>query len=170
MSVLLKLQQRKTAYLPVGLCFAAIALAALGLGQGGRGFVEDMPTAALFAYELATGTLLVLSLLWQWRLYFVRRSRDARRLQRAYRQHRWLGLVPMGLLVVHMGPPGANLLSAMTCLLLVSCLSGLFNNEIVRQRAGWVRTAWLVAHVGSAAFILPLVVLHIWAVLAFRVH
>lgn len=170
MTILQKFTQRRTAYLPLGLAMISVATAALVLREGGRRLLEDLPQDIVFAYGLASGAALAASLLWQWRLYFARQSRNGRRLQREYRQHRWFGLVPMALLVGHMGQPGATLLSVMICLLLLSSVTGLFNNEVIRQKSSLARRVWLIVHVGTAGFILPLVLLHIWAVLAFRVQ
>jgi hypothetical protein len=156
------------AYLPLGLVVTGCTGGAFALGLGGRRLVEGLSKDAIFAYAVATGIALVLAILWQWRLYFVRRSRSVSRIQREYSLHRWLGILPIALLAVHMGKPQASLMSLMSYGLLVSSMSGLFNHEILRQRHPHIRKAWLILHVGSAGFILPLILLHVWAALAFK--
>ncbi|GEO13008.1 hypothetical protein MAE02_07040 [Microvirga aerophila] len=168
MTMVRKLTQARTAYLPLGLFAAVTAVPLLTFGAGGRPLVESLSREGAFAYTVASGLLLTVAMLWQWRLYVVRRSGEGRRIQREYRLHRWLGILPMILLVAHMGQPNGSLLSVTSGLLMLSSLSGLLNNEIVRQKARWVRTLWLTLHIGSAALILPLVVLHVWAAFAFK--
>ena len=140
--LLAKFAQRRTAYLPVGLAVSGVAATLLILGTGGRYFAAASP-AGTFAYAFASGAVLIASLLWQWRLSFARRSRNAAAIQRAYRTHRWAGTIPIGLLAVHIGGPSASLLSIMSYCLLVSSLSGIFNNEILRQKRRVLRTIWL---------------------------
>jgi hypothetical protein len=164
---LARFAQRRTAYLPVGLTVTGVAATALVLGAGGRYFAAASPQGT-FAYAIATGALLIASMLWQWRLSFVRRSRNVATIQRAHRAHRWGGMIPVGLLAVHIGGPGASLLSIMSYCLLVSSLSGIFNNEIVRQKRRLARTIWLWTHVGTAALIVPMILLHVWVVFAFK--
>jgi predicted ferric reductase len=168
MTMLQKFTQRKTAYLPLGLFAAFAAVLLLTFGAGGRLLVEKLSREGAFAYAIASGFLLTAAMLWQWRLYLVRRSGEARRIQREYKLHRWLGILPMILLVAHMGKPNGSLLSIVSGLLLLSSLSGLLNNEIVRQKVRWARTLWLTLHIGSAALILPLIILHVWAAFAFK--
>lgn len=160
----------KIAYVPLGLVAVAAALAALLLGIGGRRLVAPVSRDGLFAYALVTGFALLIAILWQWRLHFARRARDGRRIRREYNRHRWLGLLPVLLLVLHIGGPNASLMSIMSYALLASCLIGLFNQEVVRLRPGWARTVWLATHIGLAGVIVPLILLHLWASLAFRVE
>lgn len=164
-----KLYQKKTAYLPVGLAAVLATMAALLISGGGRRLVEWVSSRDLvFSYSTVTGLLLVASLLWQWRLYFARRCGCGRKLQKEYKRHRWSGIVPLGLLVLHIGGLGASFLSVISYVLVVSSLSGLLNNEIVRQRTNGLKKAWIIIHVGSSAIMLPLALLHMWAAFAFK--
>jgi len=84
-----------------------------------------------------------------------------------------IGIVAAGAIMaspfyLRVGKPSASLLSLMSCGLLVSSVSGLLNNEILRQRTGWARKTSLLVHIGSAALLPPLVMPHIWAALAFK--
>lgn len=161
--------RKKAAYLPVGLAAILATVAALLIGGGGRRLIEWISSRdVVFSYSTVTGFLLVTSLLWQWRLYFARRCGCGRKLQREYKRHRWSGIVPLGLLVLHIGGPNASLLSIISYVLVVSSLSGLLNNEIVRQKTNRLRRAWIILHVGSSSVILPLAILHMWAAFAFK--
>jgi hypothetical protein len=168
MTVLEKLTRGRTAYLPLGLVIVGATTTILVLGAGAKRLAENLSADKIFAYAIMTGLLLVIAMLWQWKLYFARKGGNARQIQRDYKRHRWLGILPVALLILHIGKPTGSLLSMMSYLLLLSSFSGLFNNEIVRQRVRWARKLWLLVHVGSAALIVPLVVLHIWAALAFK--
>lgn len=168
--VLRVLGQRRTAYLPLGLILLGAAGLALGFGPGARRLVAEFRPDADFAYAFATGILLLGSIAVQWRLYLARRSRDGRRIRREYLVHRWAGIGPLALLILHMGGPQATLMSVMGYALLGSSFAGLFNQEILPIRAEKGRALWLAIHVGLAAFIIPLALVHAWAVLAFRVN
>ena len=166
-SFLTKFTHRRTAYLPVGLAVTSVTVAAVLLGWGGRSLARFSSNGA-FMYALVTGALLILSMSWQWRLYFARRSRKAAAFQRADKNHRWAGIIPIGLLTLHIGGPGGTLLAALSYGLLVSCISGLFNPEILRPKHPFNRSVWLWTHVVFAAAIIPIAILHIWAVFAFK--
>jgi hypothetical protein len=155
-------------YVPLGWAAVAAAATAFSLGIGGRRLVEQAAQDRAFAYAAVTGAGLVLSLGWQWRLYLARRTGDGRRIRTEYARHRWSGIVPALLLLLHVGGPSASLLSIVACLLLVSSAAGLVHHKIVALGGRRLRIVWLSVHVGSAALIIPLVAMHLWAALAFR--
>jgi hypothetical protein len=156
------------AYGPLGLAAIVAAATAFSLGIGGRRLIELAGPDRAFAYAALTGAALVLSLGWQWRLYLARRTGDGRRIRTEYALHRWSGSAPALLLLLHVGGPSASLLSIVACLLLVSSAAGLFHQKIVALGGKRLRTLWLAVHVGSAALMIPLVAVHLWATLAFR--
>ena len=155
-------------YGPLGLAAVAVTAIAFSLGIGGRRLIEQAGPDRAFAYAALTGAGLVLSLGWQWRLYLARRTGDGRRIRTEFARHRWSGIAPALLLLLHVGGPSASLLSIVAGLLLVSSAAGLVHQKMVALGGRRLRTLWLAVHVGSAALMIPLVALHLWAALAFR--
>ena len=160
--------RRRRSYVLLGLAAVAAAGTAFSLGAGGRRVIEPAGPDAAFAYAAVTGAGLVLGLGWQWRLYFSRRTGDGRRIRNEYAWHRRTGIVPALLLLLHVEGPSASLLSIVACLLLASSAVGLVHQTIVARGGRRLRTFWLAVHVGSAALMVPLVAVHLWAVFAFR--
>jgi hypothetical protein len=163
------LLRRRTAYLPIGLVVLCAAGLALASGPGVQLAVERLFPDATFSFALMTGIVLLGAIAFQWRLYWARRSQDGRRIRREYNLHRWAGLSPLFLLILHIGGPEATLMSVAGYALLGSSLVGLFNREIV-PIGGRAKGMWLATHIGLAAFVIPLVLIHMWAVLAFKVN
>jgi hypothetical protein len=159
----------RTAYLPLGLAALGLVAAALLLGVGGRRLLQGSSGDVVFAYAAATGFCLVICFAWQWRLHLARYDRDGGRIRREYIRHRWVGIIPALILICHIGGPNASLMSIISYAFLASSLVGLFNQEIVDLGSGRLKTFWLVTHIGLASLIVPLILVHIWAALAFRV-
>ncbi len=152
----------------VGRVLTALSSVALMAGLGLRRWVQPSPWDRR-SFAIATGLVLLGAVLWQWRLFFVRRSSAPGRSRRELRRHRWVGAFLMLLLFVHAGSMGVHLRSAIGLLLLSVVVSGLLRSDLfARARSAVGNTAWEWLHLGLAAVLLPLVLLHAWAAFAFR--
>lgn len=155
----------KRAYFLIG------AIAFLGLLVGyaiGFKVHAALPPRASFTYSVVTGLVLLGCILYQWMLFFARLTRQVEKSRLHYKLHRWVGTAAVVIFALHAGAFGYALVTVLAVAFAVIAVTGLFNKEVLLLRRPWLRTAWEVGHVGLSGIVLPLIALHVWAVLAFK--
>ena len=128
--------------------------------------VCTVPAGRLFTWQVLSGLLLTVLLLYQWLLLFARvYGKNARSY---YKAHRWVGVSCTGVFAFHalsFGYSWTNTLAIVFCL---STATGLLNREIMNYRKPWIYKLWYLFHVTLTMSLAPLISVHIWVALAYE--
>jgi hypothetical protein len=131
-------------------------------------FNANAPPAFLRDWRYVSGSALFATYLFQWTLFFTRRSGDARRVKVHYWLHKIGGVLLMGLFVMHAGAIGYGVMGVVSIAVVLIAVTGLFNAEVLLLTSQKWRWARLMLHYTLAALVGPLLVLHIWNALSHK--
>lgn len=117
-----------------------------------------------FIYKQISGIVFLGLILFQWRLYYRRSTKNTNSIQNIFFSHRFYGAITPLFLYMHSMEIGYAL-QAMLSICFISCvLSGLFSPNTWGIRAKYYINTWLVFHVMSASCMLGLTVFHVYIV------
>lgn len=153
---------RKRPYLLIG-C-SGIVLIALFLQMGVM--VKTMPVNVQFIWQVVTGLLLTMLVIYQCVLLIVRIV--GANAKSHYKAHRWLGVFSTFVFALHALSFGYGWTMALVIVFILSAITGMLNREIVRYLKPWKYKLWYWSHVTLSINLLPLVAVHIWVALAYE--
>ena len=119
------------------------------------------------AYKQLSGYLLLIALLYQWRLSKERNFNRLARRPRVLKNHKWVGAFLPLPLFFHAIQPGYGYQYVLTASFLLCIVVGLFNTETVRVQCKTCLFIWTLLHIILAVMTLILVVFHIYVVYAY---
>lgn len=161
----LQLQSVRKSYFLLGAPLLLMMIPALWFGL--RGTV--MPSVhGTTLWQIATGTVLLTAFGYQWLLFAARWRKDANLTRVRYKWHKYVGVAMTLLFLAHAASFGYALTSMLALCFIANAVAGLLNPEVLQFQHKLARTVWLVLHVGLSAAMVPLVLLHVWAALAFK--
>ena len=149
-----------------GLLTLALTLALLMAGIGGRDLASDPSIKRLYA--LGSGLFLTYGFALQYRLLFYRLLGNDIARAGNLANHRLVGVLLLGGLFLHAGGAGFALSSVLSAIMWVVALTGLFHLPLFASRLGGLQTLWLTLHVAVGTALVPLVLLHGYAALAYK--
>ncbi len=150
----------------IGIVISSIVLFSLLYSVGTKSWVEKVGIDRHY-YSMLTGFLLIVFLFWQWRLFVIRRNANKKNLAFELTSHKWVGSLMVVGLFVHAGSLGVSMQAMISVLFFAVIFSGLFHLEFFQTRFPLTKRLWDVIHLGLAAFMFPLVAIHIWVAFAY---
>ncbi len=128
--------------------------------------INSVPSQQLFLWQVVTGTLLLLTLMYQWVLLFLRLFN--KQSPAHYKAHRWLGVACATLFALHAVSFGYGWTNTLAVVFILSALTGLLNREIVGYRKPVLYKLWYWSHVTLSVNLAPLTAVHIWVALVYE--
>lgn len=119
-------------------------------------------------WQIATGSVLVVGMGFQWLLSLARVLADASAAARLLRWHKWVGIGMLCAFILHAPRIGYLWTSALAAVFLGCAVLGALNRETVRRMGRAAFLVWYGAHVALAAAMVPLVLTHIWIALIYE--
>lgn len=137
-----------------------IGLMLVWLGQMlsiNRALTQIMPPPG---WQIATGLLLLATVIFQWALFYHRLKKNTARVRRHYQLHKYSGLFAVLLFALHAARVGYGWTLGLFIVFVAVVLTGLLNREIMRYRAPWLYRTWLWLHVSLSAVLISFAVIH----------
>ncbi len=153
---------RARPYIVLGVLGVILILVLLDSGV----IVNTVPPDRLFAWQVVTGLLLTMLLLYQWVLLLLRVFGG--NVRSHYKAHRWVGVVCTVFFALHalsFGYGWTNTLAIVFCL---SAVTGLLNREVITYRKPWKYKLWYWSHVTLSVNLVPLIAVHVWVALVYE--
>jgi|GEM_PF-1119353 len=158
------LKAKKQPYLIFGIFAIGLALAAV-LEQL-QGYVK--PEVPKFLWQVITGVLLVVIVIYQWVLLYLRQTKRMKQMRFHYATHRWAGVSATVLFALHAISAGHMWTSALAIVFILVALTGILNREIIKYPKQWMYLAWFSVHIALSFIMLPLIAVHIWVALLYQ--
>jgi hypothetical protein len=146
---------------------AALALLSLGLLAGVRAQAV-MSKPASFWWSVTTGAVLLGCVVYQWTLLLARMGGHMTGARRRYQRHRPVGAAGICLFALHAGGVGYAFVTVLAVVFLIVSVTGVLNTEVLPLNRPWLKRCWSYLHIGLSGLLFPLLVLHVWAALAFK--
>lgn len=144
----------------------------LSLVLTGLTFLELAPNwialRGTFNWQVVSGSLLVTLLCFQWVLFFKRGFSLPNLVSGDYTLHRWVGVAVTYLFALHAVRLGHFWMTGLSWVFFGLALTGVLTRQVLRYRQKWIYNLWIIAHVGLASMMIPLVAVHIWIALAYE--
>lgn len=156
----LVLKIRKVRYLGWGIAAVVLALAAMVIGP-------DV-IARSFSWQVLSGTALLVCMIYQWTVFVQRFTKTTTNALQHFLAHRWVGVAATVLFALHAVRPGEVWMTALSIIFMGIAVTGLLNREVVKYRKQWMYLAWLGLHMCLSAMLVPFLLVHIWAALAYQ--
>lgn len=121
-----------------------------------------------FAWNAVLGLLLLVAILFQYALLFVRHMRLNKHIRRQYTLHRWVGCATLFLYALHAVRFGHAWTLVLSATFLLLAVSGIFHKEVVRYKSKRTYFAWLGLHIVLSIALLPLIAVHVWVALMYE--
>lgn len=142
---------------------AGIIMAAFALAVGWQQLF--LPSKLQFAWQSVTGTLLLMTMTFQW--YLFRRRWIGQMTRRDLVIHRWAGVFAVILFGLHAARFGHTWMLSITILFLLIGVTGILNKEVMRYKTRGAYLAWFAIHIGLSVAIVPLIAVHVWVALSY---
>lgn len=155
----------KKPYFVVGLLTLAVLLVSIFARETLNARVSP---AFLRDWRYVSGAALLAVYLFQWTLFFTRRSGDAHQVRKQYSLHKIGGVTFLALFVLHAGVIGYGLMGFVAVTIVLVAATGLFNAEVLLLVSEKWRWARLMLHYALAALVGPLLMLHAWTALSHK--
>ena len=114
-------------------------------------------------YKLASGTLLLLLILFQWYFSRVRANPkvSADKSIKHKNLHLWIGALSPLIFYLHAVVPGYAYLLVLSILFFGNLLLGMLNHESVPVKSQWYFRGWMILHISLSCLITALILVHI---------
>lgn len=146
-----------------------LALAALAVSIFAREALNAKATPDFLRdWRYVSGAALFAVYLFQWTLFFARRSGEARQARLHYSLHKIAGVTFLALFVLHAGVVGYGVMGLVAIAIMLIAVTGLFNAEVLLLASEKWRWARLMLHYALAALVGPLLLLHAWSALGHK--
>ncbi len=152
----------RTAYLILGLSLFALFVLQDVMGWDWV-YLETLQQDQM--YRRWSGLGLSVVILFQWLLTLVRSVEKWEELSMTfYNIHNWLGALSPLLFYVHSTQLGFAYLFLLSVTFFGNFILGMFNLDVIKQKAMWIFQGWMILHVSFSFFITFLTLFHVWIV------
>ncbi|MEP2781570.1 MAG: hypothetical protein ABJO67_03955 [Pseudoruegeria sp.] len=121
-----------------------------------------------FAWQVILGSLLLITILFQYVLLFVRHNKMTQQIKPQLAYHRWAGCIATLLFALHAARMGHAWTMILSIIFILTAITGMFHKEVMRYQTRGAYLIWLAVHLILAAALVPLIGLHVWVALSYQ--